>query len=285
VAEDAGGQGWWLASDGRWYPPELHPGTEVRSDEELEPKAPLPELDWAWKRLRFGGSCINCGNVIEKGAMGWHNPEIKKVRCSLCPPRPEMAHSDPIGGSSAFREAQRRGDQRWQKGAVGEYLMAQHLHRELTHGEVILSDRQLPDSQANVDFAVVASSGIWVIDAKKWAGKIEYKSTNFWGTKMGLFVGGKDRTPSIERIYNLVIPVRQLVPDWSVPVEPALVFVDGDWSDRATGRLVARRPYQHGKVWIGAPQMITRKIKEPGYLNIDDVARLGAFLDQALPPR
>jgi hypothetical protein len=33
-------QGWWMASDGNWYPPELHPSAEV----EAPAPQPVPEL-------------------------------------------------------------------------------------------------------------------------------------------------------------------------------------------------------------------------------------------------
>jgi hypothetical protein len=155
----------------------------------------------------------------------------------------------------------------------------------LVDGEVILSDRVLPGTQGNIDFVVVAPSGIWVIDAKKRKGEIEYKPSTFMGATMELSIDGKNETAMIDRIYNLVIPVRQLVPDWSVSIQPALLFVDGDWSDRSFVRLKLKGAFQHGEVWIGTLKTITKKIKEPGSLTADDVARLGAHLDQVLPPR
>jgi hypothetical protein len=222
---------------------------------------------------------------MAKGAEGWHSPSLKKVRCLDCPPDGPALAANPVGGTSALRDAQGRNAHRWRKGAAGEYLMDQFLHRRLTHGELILTDRRLPGSRANVDFLVVASSGVWLIDAKKWSGKIEYRSPTPTSSSMRLYIGGTDRTSMIDDIYSLVIPVRQVVPDWNIPIEPALVFIDGDWSDRATLRLLLSRPYRHELVWICAPKMLVKKIEEPGPLGHDDILRVGSILDRALPPR
>lgn len=100
--------------------------------------------------------------------------------------------------------------------------MDQFLHRTLTEGEVILTDRRVPGTDANIDNVVVASSGVWIIDSKKWRGKIEYKASTLTGIDTHLFVGGEDRTWAVENIYTLVIPVAQLVNDRSVPINPAL---------------------------------------------------------------
>ena len=64
-------------------------------------------------------------------------------------------------------------DRNWRRGAAGEYLMDRFLHEKLKDGEVILTDRRVPDSSSNIDHVVVASSGVWIIDSKKWRGKIE----------------------------------------------------------------------------------------------------------------
>lgn len=124
---------------------------------------------------------------------GWHNAEVKKVRCAECGPpdaspptdspvEPEEMRPDPIGGSAALREAQLRRDRNWLKGAAGEYLMDQSLHRRLNKDAVILTDRAIPGTKSNIDHVVIAPSGVWIIDSKKWKGKIEYKAESFTRT-------------------------------------------------------------------------------------------------------
>jgi hypothetical protein len=198
---------------------------------------------------------------------------------------PPSIEVNPVGGSAALREARTRRDPKWTKGAAGEYLMDLSLHNHVNEGAVILTDRQVPGTKSNIDHIVVAPSGVWIIDSKNWKGKIEYKSATMMSTTKRLFVGGKDRTSAVEAIFSQVIPVAQVIGDKSVPIKPALVFIDGDWSDSSTARILASKPYQHLSVWISWPKAIWKKINEPGPLDADAVKRIGAELDAALPPR
>lgn len=228
--------------------------------------------------------------------LGWHNAEIKKVRCGECGPpdasprsdspvEPEKMRPDPVGGSAALREAQVRRDRNWLKGAAGEYLMDQSLHRRLNEDAVILTDRAIPKTKSNIDHVVIAPSGVWIIDSKKWKGKIEYKADSFTSVTMHLYVDGKDRTSAIEAIYGLVIPVAQIIDDRSIPIHPALVFIEGNWSYRSFPGLPFNKPRQHEGVWITPPKMLADKINEPGRLSAETVRQLAKKLDEALKPR
>ena len=253
-------------------------------------------MTWELKPLRYGGTCDSCGTKIEVRAVGWHDASIKKVRCATCGPplevlptgdvtTPMSMSSDPIGGSAALREARARRDPKWIKGAAGEYLMDQFLHKNLPADAIILNDRRVPGTKSNIDHIVVVSSGVWIIDSKNWTGRIEYKANSMMSVNTRLFVGGKDRTSEIESIYGLVIPVAQVIEDRSVPIKSALVFIDGDWSMTSLPRMLANKPYQHLGVWITPPRTLAKLINEPGPLQPEAVRRVGLKLDEALKPR
>lgn len=221
-----------------------------------------------------------------------HNPDLKKVRCTVCG-RPEESgenegdhqlRPDPVGGSAALREARSRHDSNWVKGAAGEYLMDRSLHRRLTADAIILTDRRVPGVKSNIDHLVVASSGAWIIDTKNWKGRIEYKASSMTGTDFRLLVGDEDRTVSVEKIYSQVIPVAQSIDDRSVPIHPALVFIEGDWSTVAAARLLVNRPYQHLGVWITTPKNVAKMINDPGPLDAAAVQNLGRTLDRLFVP-
>jgi hypothetical protein len=249
-------------------------------------------MTWQSKPLRYGGICDSCGTKIEVRATGWHNPDLKKVRCVACGTlaEDEAANEtremtpDPIGGSAALREARSRRDHKWVKGAAGEYLMDQSLHNRLSQDAVILTDRRVPGTKANIDHLVVASSGVWIIDTKNWKGRIEYKAPSTFSTNTRLFVDGKDRTVIVEAMYAMVIPVAQAIDDRSVPVNSALVFMDGDWAPAALPRLLMNRPYQHLSVWITPPKILTKMINEAGPLEARAIQALGKKLDQLFDP-
>ena len=285
------GPGWWLASDGRWYPPHLHPRQALPNS-----VASTPATNWQLKPLRYGGHCVRCGRSIGKGDTGWHDPTISKVMCTECRPvrngnRIEEGSGSPrdsgVGGTSALRDSRRKGRRAttWHKGAAGEYLMGVTLHERLANGEVILTDRRLPGSQANIDHIVVASSGVWVIDTKNWEGKISYKPVERGSVKMRLTVGGADRTETIEEIYRQVIPVANQVGNPTVPIQPAIAFVECEWSTSLALRNLFRKPIQHERVWISPPRMLTKMIVRPGPLNPESVQRIGYLLDASLPVR
>jgi hypothetical protein len=42
MSDKAEGPGWWIASDGKWYPPELHPAARDESQDPSPEPAPLP---------------------------------------------------------------------------------------------------------------------------------------------------------------------------------------------------------------------------------------------------
>jgi hypothetical protein len=61
-----------------------------------------------------------------------------------------------------------------------------------------LHDRRIPGSRANIDHVVVAPSGVWVIDAKLYQGKVERRTSGpIWRRELSVFVGGRDRTKVI----------------------------------------------------------------------------------------
>lgn len=253
-------------------------------------------MTWQLKALRYGGTCNACGEHIDVKAVGWHNPELHKVHCVKCGspetstgtelPGPfKQVRADPTGGSSALREAQRRRDARWSKGATGEYLMGLSLDHRLVGDARVLTDRQIPGIESNIDHLVIASSGVWIIDSKKWKGKIEYKTNSLTSFDTRLYVGGKDRTSKVESIYSLVIPVAQVIEDRKVPIHPALVFIEGDWSTAALPRFLVGKPYVHEGIYISPPKVLIKLINEPGSLNRESINLLADRLDVALRPR
>jgi hypothetical protein len=54
---------------------------------------------------------------------------------------------------------------RWRRGAEGEVATAMLLAR-LPRRYVVLHDRRIPGSRANIDHLVVGPTGVWVIDTK-----------------------------------------------------------------------------------------------------------------------
>ncbi|MGB3375417.1 MAG: nuclease-related domain-containing protein [Microbacterium sp.] len=58
----------------------------------------------------------------------------------------------------------------WERGAIGEEMLAARL-KDLPEPARVLNDRRLPGTRANIDHIVVAPSGVWVVDAKRYRAK------------------------------------------------------------------------------------------------------------------
>ena len=212
-------------------------------------------------RLRYSGVCRKCSTALSAGVEARWDPQQKTVTCLQCAngqaadpfAGPRISSSHP--GASAQEQYKRRSTRReervrkahpilgglilatttkpnsttaWAKGAQGERRLGAML--DGLSNVLVLHDRRLPRSRANIDHLVVASSGVWVIDAKQYKGRIERRSTGFMG--MGpsrLFVGGRNRSKLIDGVRRQVDAVRQTLGDSHVRVSGALCFVEGEW--------------------------------------------------------
>jgi hypothetical protein len=75
----------------------------------------------------------------------------------------------------AERLEQRAG--KFQAGAVGEQLVAQALQRLTTVGYRVIDDIRWPGTtNANIDHVIYGRTGMFVVDAKNWTGKITVKA-------------------------------------------------------------------------------------------------------------
>ena len=64
-------------------------------------------------------------------------------------------------------------EQAWLNRARGEERVAKRLHKHLKYtGVVILHDRRIPGTRANIDHIAIGPGGITVIDAKDYTGKV-----------------------------------------------------------------------------------------------------------------
>ena len=90
---------------------------------------------------------------------------------------------------------------------------------------LLLSDRAIPGSRANIDHIAIAPSGVWVVDPKCYRGEIVVRKRLFGAAK--LIVAGRNRTNLVDNLERQVETVRSLVSD-DVPVRGALCFVGGD---------------------------------------------------------
>jgi hypothetical protein len=86
----------------------------------------------------------------------------------------------------------------WNKGANGEKRTAAYLEPLLKRGFVVLHDRQLPGSRANIDHIAIGRTGVFVIETKYISGTIEVLNDR-------LFVADHERDGYIRQVYREAI--------------------------------------------------------------------------------
>lgn len=230
-------------------------------------------MGWVRKPLVWGGVCASCASRVTQMHEGWHEPGARRVRCLACGPGTEEA----IAPGSV--------DPSWWRGAPpGEGPTDAALGELLAEGACVLADRGASEGDEGAVRLVVAPSGVWVVDARDWEGRVEYRSDPTTGAPGRLLVGGVDRAGALDEVRRRLETVTPLVGP-GTPVEAALVVERGDWNLSSLPRLVFSRPIRHGPVWIAPPRILVKRINEPGPLSRGDVARLADLLDERLASR
>jgi hypothetical protein len=163
----------------------------------------------------------------------------------------------------------------WAHGAAGEELVAQALEMRCRPEVVLLHDRATPGSRANIDHLAVAPSGVWVIDTKRYKGRIEVAKPLFGPAR--LKIGGRDRTrlvDSLERLVTLVdASVRGVAP--AVQVHGAFCFVEGELPLLGTP-VIRGFPLVHRR-------SLAKRLNADGPLTVDELLPLAAALAAAFP--
>lgn len=131
----------------------------------------------------------------------------------------------------------------------------------------LLHDRGIPNSRANIDHLAVTHTGVWVIDSKKYKGKVEVRRPLFGDAR--LMIDRRDRSKLADGLASQVAAVAAAV-DPGVPVRGAFCLVD------------AELPLLRTLTFRGYPLLGRRKLaktlKAPGRLSDAEVRALAAFL-------
>ena len=154
--------------------------------------------------------------------------------------------------------------------------------RKLRRGEEVLHDRKIPRSSANIDHVAVTTEGVWVLDAKRYKGKVETRGGGLFSTRPPeLYVGGRNQTKLVAGVQRQVATVRSLLSPLAAElgagppeVRGALVFINAEFG-------LFTSPFAIDGVWVGWGQAIRKRLGEEatGTLPVDGAAkRLGREL-------
>jgi hypothetical protein len=263
-------------------------------------------------KLRRPETCAVCGCCLKAGEVAIWDAERRHAQCVGCDSarpltEPPPEHSE--AGASARREYERRRANRetrvrgtlgplggvvlavggepqhqraWASGAEGEVKLARKLEKwTAEHGVVLLHDRRMPPGRGNIDHIAIGPSGVTVIDAKRYRGRIavEHRGGLLRARTGHLRVDGREQTKLVDGVLAQAEAVRQVLAGSSydgVLVRAALCFVGGDWP--LLGRLQVRG------VPILPPRHAAKLCRVEGPLEPSQVERLAGELGRRLPP-
>jgi Nuclease-related domain len=164
----------------------------------------------------------------------------------------------------------------WQTGAAGEEEFGQRLSGLASPSLKVLHDRKLPRSSANIDHLVVTSEAVWVLDAKRYKGKVETRGHGLFSRRPpDLYVGGRNQMKLVDGVQRQVDAVRGVLTPFAVergipqpPVRAALVFVEGEFG-------LLPSPLTLDGVWIGWGRSIRKRLRQEstGRLPVADLAK------------
>src|ERR1019366_9258059 len=115
-----------------------------------------------------------------------------------------------LGGLMLAVSDEQQSTTAWDIGALGEERLGKGLDRLASDTLRLLHDRRIPRSKANIDHLAVTTSGVYVIDAKKYRGRPHLKIEGglFRPRLERLLVGSRDCTKLVDGVLKQVEFVR-----------------------------------------------------------------------------
>lgn len=165
-------------------------------------------------------------------------------------------------------------EQVWARGAGGEERVAELLAKHLHSSVIVLHDRGIPRSRANIDHIAIASSGVWVIDAKRYKGKVAVTKPLFGQAK--LTIAGRDKTKLVDGLTKQVALVQDAIAASTPhPVHGALCFIE------------AELPMLRTLTFNGYPLLyakaLAKRINAPGPIATADIHDVASTLASRFP--
>ncbi|WP_404473468.1 nuclease-related domain-containing protein [Microbacterium aerolatum] len=165
----------------------------------------------------------------------------------------------------------------WERGAIGEELLATRL-KDLPEPARVLHDRRIPGTRANIDHIVVAPSGVWVVDAKRYKGKrpdLHVEGGIIRPRVESLRIGGRNGTKLVDGAHKQIALVRASLEGTGVPVYGALCFLEADWP-------MIGGSFTVDDIHVLWPRLLIKRINEATTLDIN-VDGIGALIARSFP--
>jgi hypothetical protein len=264
-------------------------------------------------KVKHDGVCSRCGIALPAGEVAVYDRPTRSIHCVVCPPEGAGLGPPPIDagvpGASARREYERRRTARqdrirarfggrfggvilaltddpqstraWATGARGEEKLADALKG--IDGLRALHDRRVPGTRGNIDHILIAPAGVFVVDAKRYDGRIEIRNKgNLFRPDHRLYVGRRDCSALADGLTWQVEAVTATLSAAGVdplpPISPVLCFIDGDWP------LIAP-PKSFRGVRLDGPKALRKAMLAATTLDHSTVDRIASLIAARLPAK
>jgi hypothetical protein len=114
----------------------------------------------------------------------------------------------------------------WNTGALGEERLGNRLNELASDRLRVLHDRRIPGSRANIDHLAVTPTGVYAIDAKKYAGRprLKFEGGVLRPRTEKLLVGTRNCTKVVDGVLKQMDVVRDAIEN-AMRVHGVLCFV------------------------------------------------------------
>jgi hypothetical protein len=171
----------------------------------------------------------------------------------------------------------------WAQGSRGERLLGEYLEKiQDERVVVVLHDRRIPGTRANIDHIAITRSGtVWAIDAKNYSGKVQRIDQGGWfSTDLRLYVGRRDCTKLVHGMAGQADAIRRglgntMAREFGIEVRAALCFVGADWP-------LLAKPFQLDGVLIGWPKALGKELAREGGLTPCELSTLASQIAESL---
>jgi hypothetical protein len=197
-------------------------------------------------------------------------PVIGRVQAALTP-KPQVG-SDPQSTVA------------WAKGAAGEQTVGRLLDQWAAGGVgLVLHDRRIPRSKANIDHLAIAPNGVWAIDSKQYRGLVETTNRGgFFNADYRLKVNGRDQSKLADGVHRQMMVVAEALDRAAdgaerAPVYGVLAFVGAEWE-------WFQKSFVFDGVTVVRAEAVARLLSKPGPGTAEQLQWTAAVLAKAFPP-
>lgn len=223
--------------------------------------------------------CVDCtasSTTPEHGTAGGSARREYERRVSRREQRIRARHPK-LGGLILALSDEPQTTKAWERGAVGEELMARRL-ADLPDTFRVLHDRRVPGTPGNIDHIAIGPTGVWVIDAKRYVNKrpsMQVDGGLLRPRVESLRVGGRDGTKLVHGMLSQVARVTAALGDNQTHVTGVLCFLEADWP------LIGGSFTVEG-VHVLWPRLLIKRMLEAPSQSVD-IDRVHARLASAFP--